>query len=304
MFYVPFNYDQITMAAGRTSPSAVKSFNNKSFWFWCRSLYQRMCSVLKIDLPADWRGDIKDFFTWCLFRFGYVCISKNDKYGLFFQPCTISGIDFYYQPVRAIVSNPEYHAELLIGKECEILKLTPDFYSTFDIVEYYAEKLSTLDNAINMSLINSKYSFMWGAKNKAAGQALKKMLDLINKGEPAVVWDQKLLNDPNDKDIPFQELKRDNLKESYLTTMQLQDWQTIINNFDAEVGIPSVPYQKKERLVTDEANMRSIDAKARSITWIETLDSSLANVKRLYPDADIAFSLRYETAEVNDNEQR
>ena len=302
MRYYPLNYHDINVLAGTNSPSSVKSYNNKTFWFWCRALFQRMASTLKIDLPVEWDGDIRDFFIWVLYTRGFLCISKNERFGFFFQPCGLSGYDFYYQPKQAIISNPIYSDELEIGKDCEILKLTPDYFGAWDVVEYYAEKLSTLDNAINMSLINNKFAFLWGARNKTAGQALKKMLDNVNKGEPAVIWDMKLLNDPTDKEPPFQELRRDNLKESYLTTDQLADFQTIINNFDAEIGIPTIPYHKKERLVTDEAKSRNIDAVARSVVWFDTLNSSLERVRRLYPEADsIKITMRYDTDGIADN---
>ena len=58
----------------------------------------------------------------------------------------------------------------------------PDYRGIFDTISYYAEKLSTLDNAINLSIINSKFAFMIAAKNKACAEAIKKMLDRINKG--------------------------------------------------------------------------------------------------------------------------
>ena len=167
----------------------------------------------------------------------------------------------------------------------------------WDIIWYYAEKLSVLDNAINMSLINNKFAFFLGARNKTASGALKKMLDLVNKGEPAVVYDMKLLNDPTDKEMPFQQWQRDNLKNSYLTTDQLMDFQTLLNNFDAEVGIPSVPYQKKERMVTDEANMRGYDAKARSLTWYNTLTTSIDDIKKIYPDINLSVKLHYDKTE-------
>ena len=148
-----------------------------------------------------------------------------------------------------------------------------------------------------MSLINNKFAFFLGARNKGAGQALKKMLDLVNQGEPAVVYDMKLLNDPTDKEMPFQQWQRDNLKNSYLTSDQLMDFQTLINNFDAEIGIPTIPYQKKERMVTDEATARTYDAKARSITWFNTLTSSIDEVKKLYPDINLSVKLHYDETE-------
>lgn len=309
--YVPMNYEQINLQAGMYSPSPVKNRNNKSFDYFVRSLFQRATTVFEWELPEEWDGKTKDFFLYCLFRFGYIVISDFEQFGLGFQPCGLSGYNFYYQPSKALVANPALKESLTLelGKDGQLLKLTPDYRGIWDILEFYAEKLSLLDNAINMSLINNKYAFFLGARNKTAGMALKKMLDLVNKGEPAVVWDMKLLNDPTDKEMPFQEWKREHLKDSYLTTDQLLDFHTILNDFDAEVGIPTVPYQKKERMVTDEANAKLADGKARSVTWYETIQGSINEIKQLYPDITLSCSMRYDTEgepgqemEVNENE--
>ena len=309
--YVPMNYEQINLQAGMYSPSPVKNRNNKSFDYFVRSLFQRATTVFEWELPKEWDGKTKDFFLYCLFRFGYIVISDFEQFGLGFQPCGLSGYNYYYQPSKALVANPalDTSLELELGKQGQLLKLTPDYRGIWDVLEFYAEKLSLLDNAINMSLVNNKYAFFLGARNKTAGAALKKMLDLVNKGEPAVIWDMKLLNDPTDKEMPFQEWKRDHLKDSYLTTDQLLDFHTILNDFDAEVGIPTVPYQKKERMVTDEANAKLADGKARSITWYETIQSSIKEVKELYPDITLSCKMRYQTdgepgeeMEVNENE--
>ena len=295
--YTPLNYQQINIAAGSYNPSMVKSFNNQTFAFWERALFQRAQSVLDFEVPAEWDGKVKDFFLYCLFKYGFLIISKNDEFGQFFQPGTLSGFDFYYQPRIAIIANPLLSAELEIGTECELLKLTPDYMGVWDIIWYYAEKLSVLDNAINIIIVNNKFAFFLGARNKTASNALKKMLDLVNKGEPAVVYDMKLSNDPTDKEMPFQQWQRDNLKNSYLTTDQLADFQTLLNNFDAEVGIPSIPYQKKERMVTDEATMRTFDAKARSLTWFNTLTTSIDDIKKIYPDITLSVKLHYDETE-------
>lgn len=296
MYYYPLNYEQINVAAGTYNPSPVKSFNNKTFAFWERSLFQRACSVLQFELPTEWQGPVKDFFYYCLFKFGYVAVFDNKEFGFSFQPCTLSGYNFYYQPTDAQISNPLYNERLKIGEECEIIKLTPDYFGIWDVISYYAEKLSTLDNAINMSLINNKFAFLIGARNKTAGEALKKMLDKVNRGEPAVIYDMKLLNDPQDKAEPWQFLERKSLKESYLTTDQLMDFQTILNNFDTEIGIPVLPYQKKERMVTSEAESKIIDATSRSVVWFDTISSCLENVNSKY-GKQIKCRLRYDLAD-------
>lgn len=101
------------------------------------------------------------------------------------------------------------------------------------------------------------------------------------------------MNDPQDKDIPFQEWKRD-LNEK-LTTELLQNYQDIMNDFDAEIGIPTLGFEKKERMITDEAQTRQADGKARSVTWFETIESSIMKVKELYPDINLSCKMRYDT---------
>lgn len=290
--YYPLNYDYINNAAGLYAPSAIKAYNNMSFAYWERSLFQRACSTLNFTVP--WSGKVFDFFMYCLFRFGYIAISENDIYGKFFQPCTLSGYDFYYQPTRAIISNPDYNADLKIGKDCELLKLTPDYMGIWDIISFFAAELSELDNAINISLVNNKFGFILGARNKTAASAIKKALDKINAGEPAVIYDMSLLNDETDDAEPWQVWERGNLKDTYFTPEQLQDRMTILNQFDAEIGIPTIPYNKKERMVQSEAESRQYDAVSRVTVWINTLEESIKDINALYPDMNISVKLRYD----------
>lgn len=308
MNYAPLNYQKINIAAGRFSPSSIKAHNNLSFWFWSRSLFQRAASVIDFTVPQSWEGKVKDFFVYCLFKYGYVAIFNTDDFGLSFQPCAPKGYDFYYQPTSVLISNPLLNKEFKLGSEAELLKLTPDYYGVWDIIDYYAEKLSMLDVSINSSIVNSKFAFLLGAKTKGAAQALKKLLDQINKGDPAVIYDSRIFDDPSSKgDVsPFQTWFRDSMKNNYITSDLLQDFQTLLNDFDREIGIPTIPYQKKERLVQSEAESTEIDAKARSIVWIDTLDSSIKEVKQLFPDITLSAELRYGKASEGGeaNEQR
>lgn len=297
--YIPFNYEYINLAESSYNPSQVKPYDNRAFDYWCRAFFQRAQSTIDFTLPDEWQGKIRDFFLWCIFRYGYLSIFNSVKYGETFQPCTLYGRDWYYQPTDVIITNPaeDSSMKLALGKEAELLKLTPDYIGVWDVVIYYAEKMALLDNAINMSLINSKFAFILAARNKAAAQALKKVIDKINKGEPAVILDMKLLNDPDDKDVPWQSWERTDLKASYLTTDQLNDFRTIINDFDREIGIPVSPIQKKERLTSTEADTSVVDSKARSLVWIKTLQSSIDEVKKLYPQIKLDAKLHYEEAE-------
>lgn len=299
--YVPLNYEQINIANGTYFPSQVKSWNNETFKLWQRALFQRACSTLMIKMPEIWKAN-KDLLYYCLFAFGYVGCGELPEIGKWFNPGTFSGFDFYYRPKMFILCNPYYKdsKEMEIGSQCELIKLTPDYRGIWDVITYYAEKIATIDVAINSAIINSKFAYVVGAKNKAAAEVLKSLFDRVNRGEPAVFFDKKLANDGIDKEEPWQGLFRDSLKNSYIVTDLLQDFQTLINDFDSEVGIPTLPYEKKERLVTDEAKARQIDATSRSIIWYDTLRDSFerANEFLRFEEGDrLEVQLRYKPDE-------
>ena len=314
--YYPLNYDQINLYEGTYQPSPIKNRNNASFDFWVRSLFERAQSSIIFNLPDDWQGDKMDFWYYCLFKFGYLGVTdltnidRDDakSIGMCFNPVGLTGYDFYYAPTTAILSNHMLtdSLELEIDKEIAIVKLTPSYMGIWDIIEFYADKLSNLDNAINMSIINNKFAYVLAGKTKGAVAALKKMMDKINAGNPAVFLDQRVLNDRETKDTPFQFLERQNLKQSYLTSDQLQDLHTILCDFDAEIGIPTVPYQKAERETEYESKSKLSDGMARILTWKRCLQSSLDNVNRLYPDLNITFSLRWEDelSEIDDDRSK
>ena len=302
MGYLPLNYEQINLMCGTYFPSQVKPYNNASFALWQRALFQRACSTIIITLPEEWKKH-KDLLYYSLFAIGFVGVGKMSEIGNWFNPGTLSGYNFYYEPTKFLLANPALPAgakqEFIIGKECELLKLTPDYMGIWDVITFYAEKLAALDVAINTAIINSKFAFIVGAKNKAAAEVMKKLFDQVNSGQPAVFFDKKLANDGTDQEEPWQVLFRDNLKSSYIVTDLLRDFQTVINDFDTEVGIPTLPYEKKERLVTDEAKSKEIDATSRSIVWYEELKrtAEICNEFMQFEDGSIEVELRYKGGE-------
>lgn len=294
--YTPINYNKIRNINASYTPQHRKYMNTAVYDFWVRALFQRACSTIILDIPDSWNGQTTNFLYWCLLRFGYVAVFERDDLGIVFNPASLYGIDFFYQPTNAVIANPalEKSLDLKIGEETALLQLTPDYLGIFDIINLHAEKLALMDCAINMSIANNKFAFLIGGKNKAANAALKKMFDQIQRGELAVFFDQKLADDGQGatKSEPWQFLDRPNLKSSYLTDMQLQDFQTILNNFDAEIGIPTVPYAKAERMVTSEADSRKIDSTSRIAVWKDCLDRSMKNVNKMF-GLDLSCSLRF-----------
>lgn len=297
----PIYYPELNMMVGTHIPSSYHTKNTIAFDFWCRAFYERLINGLKIKTP--WSGDVKDFFNYCLYGNGFVAIFKTEEYGLSFQPCNISGYDFYYRPTNAIVTNPVFSKTFKIGEDCEILKLTPDYLGTFDTIYYYAEKMAELDCALKISIANEKNPKIYGASSKAKAETLKKIMDKVNQGNAVQIYDNRLFKNSDGEDEPLS-MFGESANREYMTDKILSDMFTIISRFDAEIGIPSVPYQKKERMVTDEANSTLIDSQSRILTWYETLTSSIETVKKLFSEFNMNVEMRWKNVNSKINTDR
>lgn len=269
--YIP--YHDANVVEGVRKPSTMH-YDSQAFNYWFRALTHRVLSIVKFNLPDSWER-AKDFFEYSLFLNGYIAVFDTDEFGISFQPCSLSGYDFYYQPTKAIIANPLYSANLEIGSECELIRLTPDYMGIADIIFYYAEKLASLDGAENMAIQNSKLAYILAAKNKSSAQAIKMIFDKMNSGESTIVFDKNIIENLGD-DEPFEFIDRQSIKNSYITSDILQDFQTILNQFDSEIGIPTLgAAEKKERMITDEATAKNADTSARVSLWDESLSKSI-----------------------------
>lgn len=282
--------------------------------YWFRSLLEKIdSSIIFNNLPDMWNDD---FFHICLWALGFVAVFKSPtieigkKYGpIVFNPCTITGYDFYYQPVKAIVSNPNldnvFTKEFSIGSDCELIKLTPDFIGVLDIIDYYASKLAEISKGIDVGLINAKMPLILTAKNDAQAETLKKVFDKVQAGESLIIWKNEVDHDElmPVKD-PFESFVND-YQKTYVVHNLLEDMQNILNSFYSEIGIP-VTIDKKERLITSETDFATAQSQARISTWIETLKESLIKVNSMFNiniTAEIAYNIDNVASDnSNDNE--
>lgn len=308
---MPYAYHELNLLESRWQPQTADLYNNQAFWFWCRSLLHRAQSAIELTgLPDRWSNDVRDFLFFCLYRFGYVVVWKHEELGLTFQPCTLGGRTWYYTPAYALVANPndprnrESDWKLALDDEHILMRLTPDYCGVWDVIMRYAEQLAQLDAAVQVSIVNCKTPAILAPKTKAAAQTLKRALDLVNAGNAAVMIDGRQLcpDDKLSKDGPFQNYAPD---IPYHLTDQLKDAQTILNAFDSEIGIPTIPYQKAERMVTTEANSRQMDGVARATRWVECLNDSFKLINPAFGlelEAKLRFDLETESIVIGGDE--
>lgn len=276
-----FDERMINILESMTVPSTYYNLKSQQYQYWFRSLLQKIDSCLEFkNLPKDWS---QDFFLLCLWARGYVAVFESERFGdketgIAFQPCTLSGFDFYYQPTKAIVSNPLYQKELRIHQDCEILKLTPDFNGCWDIIDHYSTQLAELTKGINVGLINAKMPVVITADSLAESEKLKKVYDKVQAGESLVVWKE----DTNhfDKEIiprsnPFEDAFLNDFQKTYIVGELLENLETIMDQFYMEIGLPVRNFDGKAHMLNAEADMSSAQAQSRVSCWVNTLNESL-----------------------------
>ena len=306
-----FSENTIDLLDGMHIPSTYFKEKSIAYRYWFRSLIHKIdSSIIFKNLPEGWSND---FFMFCLWCKGYVLVFKTDRKdlqrfgtdGIVFNPCTLGGYDFYYQPTFAIVANRHMPIKFsyrfdLDKDNAALLKLTPDFLGVLDIIDYYASKLAELSKGIDMSIINSKFGLIASASNEAQAATLKSVMDELQKGNPLVVYKDQL--NESDEVIPRKEpfeIWIQELKKNYILTEQLADMQTILNSFYTEIGLP-VAIEKKERMITSEADFASAQSQARIACWVETLRESLEIINKKF---NINIEVEY-AREINDNGDR
>lgn len=300
----PYGYSELNLIEGTYFPSEAKNTNNYTYWYWFRALFQRATSTIDFKLPEAWTSEAKDFFYYSLFKYGYVAVFESNEFGISFNPCTLYGFDLYYQPTNCIITNPALKSasmDLKLHDEAELIRLTPDYLGVFDIIDYYASKLANMSTSIDMTVENSKLAYVLAGKTKSARETLKKIFDKISRGVTTIVFDSRVMSTKEDVE-PFNFLTRD-AKNSYVGTELLQDIQTVLNMFDREIGIPTIPYQKKERMVDFESKSALIDASSRLATWQTSLDESIAKVNAKF-NLSISYETRIDMTQIDEENQK
>lgn len=304
--WCPVGMEKINLIQNYFQPSGIKVNSNYTDMF-DRMLYERVCSVL--DVKYNSTIDI-DYFKYVLLGAGYIAITKTPLYGIFAQLPTLTGYDMYCKPTTVDIHSYATNANidlngLKIGKDCAVIYLRPTRCGIFDIIGYYSYKLALVASAFDMNIFNSKLAFMIACKNKSSAQTIKKIYDQVQTGNPAVAFDEKIKNEDNMKGgkSDLWETFNKDLKQNFIAPELIDVFEKLLDQFDTEVGIPSVGSDKKERLNVLETEKNDVETVTRLTTWLETMQPGINDANRLYPELKLSITMRdYNTGnEVSQN---
>lgn len=287
---IPMGYNMLNLIDAAVSPNVVHSTNTAVFNFYVKYLLQRLISVFRFEgLPEEWA---ENYFKYVLFGIGYIAVFNTDRYGVICQRCHVGDrVTLFRQPQKAIISNPVFDRsyELIIGKQCEVIKMQPDWGDALDIVSTYADLMTMAVESAGINMYNSKAGFVFFADSKAGAESFKKAYDEISSGNPMAVIDKSLLREDGSPNWQF---FMPEIGRNYITGDLLNDMRTLENQFNSFVGIPNANTMKRERLITSEVEANSVEVNTLPIVWLETMREGIEKVNRMF-GLNISVSLRY-----------
>lgn len=287
---IPTDYEGLNLYNSMRSVAGQVQ-NDENTHYYMRALYQRAIAGATFKLPDVW-SRAKRYFKNVLFSQGFIGVVDTPEYGVIPQLNTFSGYGLFLQPTKIIVSQPLVQFEGTIGEDCELILLCGDYKGIWDIVEHYAIRLSVAITSLDCALMNERLSLLAAGKSKQASETLKYLFERISAGEPFSVYDKAIKSDDLDGDSePIWTFSQD-VASQYISDKLLADIDTILKQFDHEIGIAAVG-EKKERMITDEVATQNEDSCARASTWFESLSDSFDNVNKLFPDLNLSFTMKY-----------
>jgi len=303
----PYTYEMLNRIDGQMPQAFVKIHNTAVSRFFKRYLFQDAISTLKWNLPENWDPD---YFRYCLFGFGFVTIFKTDLFGVIPQHCTLSGINVFYRPTKALIANPLIQTtELDINRNCVLLKLQPDYGSVCDLVDYYGDLMALTYESLAMNILNVRLAYLVGVDGKAEADKFKLIFDEIMAGKPAVIYRKEKPQaaslakvQPNDQ---WQMLLQ-NLRETFIAPDMLEALNAIRDEFLTMIGIPNISDRKKERVNTIDSQRNVNETQAKIDLWIDELSDGIDRAKDMFPELEeLSFEKRYkpEDLEVNVNNE-
>ena len=131
---LPFYYDEINKLRGHKVPSVGLCYDSETFFFFWRSLYQRLASKFKWSVPDHWD---KEVFEFTLYSLGFVGVfdtnkyatTPNQRYGIIPAPSTVHGIGVQMQPTKIRTANPHFYMPYseTIYDGAGLIRLTSDY---------------------------------------------------------------------------------------------------------------------------------------------------------------------------------
>lgn len=264
-------YEDLVREFFATRPKEVDGIANASALYYRRWMLRKIFSIFKFyDIPETWD---MDYFLENLFLSGYVCVTDTSL-GVIPLQCGYTGINVYNHPTKCVIANPVLGSfERTIGEDCVLIHLQYDYTGVDSMLRRYAYLFAACDSSISVNLMNSKVAFIGEAKTKAQAATLQKLYDQISCGKPAV------FSNTTDGETTWQLMR---VKDTFIADTVQNLKETIKQEFLTEIGIKNSNTQKRERLITAEAERNDDETRINIDHWMYNIRHGLDEVNSMF----------------------
>ena len=213
-----------------------------------------------------------------LFRFGQAGFVDDKDLGLICLPSSPRGLNVYGDPTEILLTGNGYSKEYKVKDVVRIMN-NDLCYPTIVHINYYADKISRCDKAIDMNVRHQKTPYILKS-TKQNELSMKNLINKIERDDYAIFIDEKMTNGGDTGLIVDQTLvpfvadklqeHKNNLVCELLTILGL-------NNNDSN-------NMKKERLIVDEVNANNQEIEMY-------LDTDFKNRKKACEEINAKFGL-------------
>lgn len=205
-----------------------------------------------------------------LFDKGKVMFFRHPRMSFMCLPCDEIGNNIYNDPIRyrAVGNNFRYECD---AEECVIIENNKLKIATEQFIMFYVNKLTEAERTMDVNVKSNKTPVILVTEDKDV-LSMKKFISDVDGNTPAIIVD---------KSMNLDGIKALDLKAKFLGKELMDYKQTVEGELLTFLGINNNPVEKRERLITDEANANNeliqsffdlqLEARERACEAINTL---------------------------------
>ena len=242
----------------------------------------RLRNLLKSSVKIENAPETVDttFILASLIENGYVvfCEVENELRSLL---GALSGVSPYLQPTEYVIANPVIKSSKVykVGVDCVPLyatrerRIAPE--AVKNIINTYAARLDKVDVSIDRAIINTRQVRFFTADTPQAYKSIENLITMEqNADKSATVIPSDILANVQ---AHFPQIKN-----QYVLDMLLRDKRAILSDFMVQFGIDSLPYEKKERMLTDEIDGNGDEIVICRNGFAGWIDEQLQEVNKIF----------------------
>lgn len=241
------------------------------------------------------------FLEMSLHMFGFVGFYKDEAIGYIATQGAASGkVDHYYLPTEFHASSPNYQKTFKLFNYSDlkeegmgVIIWNNDYHTgTLPSIELFASELAETQQVISVNRNAQKTPILLTATDNTK-LSVQNAYSQIEGNAPAIITHETM--DPNSITV----FKTD---APYVVDKLRSDRDKIWNEIMTYLGIKNANLEKKERMITAEADSNDGQILASANIYLKTRLEACKRINELYPDLNVNVKLRVEvTQEIENN---